>query len=166
MHHEIQCVTIFRNKIVGYESIQELMQIAGDEIFLIDMDAVKRGKPNFSFYQEISKYFDVDVLSLVSRMDDLVDSLVLGCQSVVISPLLSEKKIVDFLEVSQNLIMPYTSLPSSRFFSSHGGSYFLSNSIINYPFELTYYYGPGDPGDKYVGLRGFPLDSGDFALEA
>lgn len=165
MHHEIDCVTLSGGKIDTFGTIQDLMGSAGDEIFLIDMDAIKRGKPSFKFYQEISKYFDVHVLSLVTRMDDLVDSIILGCQSVVVSPNISASTIADFLEVSDNIVMPYSSLPSSREFSKLGGSYFLSNVIINYSFNLTYYYGLGDPGDNYVRLKGFPLQSLGLPLE-
>ncbi len=165
MASEMQCVTISFGEIEKYRSVQELMGLAGDEIFLIDMDAIKRGKPNFKFYQEISKYFDINVLSLISRVDDLVDSLILGCQSVVISPALSPRKISEFLEVSENIVMPYTSLPSTREFSRLGGTYFLSNTLVNYNFNLCYYYGPGDPGEKYVRLKDFPLETSIFSLE-
>lgn len=165
MQRSIQCVTLSGNKIEGFGTIQDLLEIAGDEVFLIDMNAIKKGKPSFDFYQEISKFVDVYVLSLVSKVDDLVDTLILGCEGVVISPRVEGKKLIEFLSISENLIMPYTPLPSSREFSRLGGKYFISNVMVNHNFSLTYYYGPGNPGDNYVRLKDFPLDFQKFALE-
>ncbi len=165
MQRSIQCATLSKDRIENFETIQDLMEIAGDEVFLIDMPAIKKGKPSFGFYQELSKFMDVYVLSLVSRVDDLVDTLILGCESVVISPRIDARKLGEFLEISENLIMPYTSLPSAREFSRLGGKYYLSNTIVSYPFSLAYYYGPGNPGEKYVRLKDFPLDEQYFALE-
>lgn len=165
MQKDIQCATLVGNKIENYASIQDLMEIAGDEVFLIDMNAIKKGKPSYKFYQELTKFMDVYVLSLVSRVDDLLDTLILGCESVVISPRLDSKQIKEFLTISDNLVMPYTSLPSTRDFSRFGGKNFLTNTLVSFPFDIAYYYGPGNPGDKYTHLKDFPLDQQQFALE-
>lgn len=165
MQKDIQCATLVGSRIENYGSIQDLMQIAGDEVFLIDMNAIKKGKPNFKFYQEFTKYFDVYVLSLVNKIDDLLDTLILGCEGVVISPRLDPRMIKEFLAISENLIMPYTSLPSTRDFSRFGGRDFLTNTLVSFPFDNAYYYGPGLPGDKYIRLKDFPLEQQSFALE-
>ncbi len=160
----IFCVTLSGNKLVNFSTIQDLIKVAPDEIMLIDMNAIRKGRPNFSFYQKISRFFTLHVLSLIDRIDDLVDTLIVGSSSVVISPRVNEKKLRDMLEITANIIMPYTSLPSSRFYSDHGGEYFLTNVLIPFKFKLAYYYGPGDPGEKYVKLVEFPLGPFDLAL--
>ena len=150
---EIQCITLSRGRIEKFNTIQELLALELEEIFIIDMDALRKGRPSIKFYSDISKYFQVYALSLCNRLDDLVDSLISGCEGVVISPLISEKLLNDFLEVSENIIMPYTSLPSSRAFSLMGGSYYLCNVTVNYKFKTNFYYGLGDPGvNHYAGI--------------
>lgn len=165
MDRTIQCATLSKNKVKDYNSIEDLLEVAGEEVFLIDMDAIKKGKPSFDFYQELSKFIDVYVLSLVNRVDDLVDTIILGCAGVVISPTLDSRKLREFLDISENVIMPYTSLPTTREFSRLGGKYYLSNTLVSFNFTNTFFYGSGDPGKSYIHLKDFPLEYQNLALE-
>lgn len=127
----------------------------GEEIMVCDYDAIFQGKFNFKLYDRIAKFFELIVVNFPSRMEDLMDSLISGAYSVVLSPDEQPETIRKMLEVSENLILPSRSL-SLSFFLDNGGRYIISDRQLPYNFRKCYIVGPEVSGERYVNVTGFP----------
>lgn len=152
----VKCITLVGHEIQGYGKSKDLLELGGDELFVVDLDGLNSGSYNFKLYYDISKFFEITVMSFPQRAADLVDSIVSGAARVVVSSKLDTRKIADFLTITDELVMNYASMGGCKTFSERGGRYFLSNRMVDLPFERVYLYGSSIDSKGYTILEGFP----------
>ncbi|MGC8608290.1 MAG: hypothetical protein ACP5UV_00270 [Thermoplasmata archaeon] len=156
----MKCIEI-KKDYISVDSAKSL--IKEDEVFVIDMDAFTSGSFNLAEYTYLSNFFDITVMNGSSRVNDLVDSLIAGAMNVVISGEVKEKVLRSFLDLTENIVLPYSDEDSALHFVEMGGKYFLSDSPVPVKANRIYYYGTGDPGGNYVKLDNFPDNIGKQA---
>lgn len=153
----VKCVILDDKQITGYEDAKSLLEfVSGEDLFVIDLDGLNRGAYNLKLYYDLSKFFEITVMSFPERAADLVDSIVSGASRVVISSNLPDRIIRDFLTVTEDLVMNYANMGGCRIFSENGGKYYLSNRIVDLPFEKVFLYGGTIDREGYVVVEGFP----------
>lgn len=154
----MKCLTISHSKILGnLDGVDDLSRLPDEEFFVIDMDALLRSKYNFNIYSTISKYVEFDLMAYPFRENDLVDMIISGASRVVINHTISEEKLKDFMEVSDQLIMHYASQFEARAFMKKGGKYLMGCSQVEVPKGITvFYYGMPGQGEQYIQLEDFP----------
>lgn len=152
----IKCVTLSDHEIQGHGKSKDLLELGGEELFVVDLDGLSSGSYNFRLYYDISKFFEITVMSFPARAADLVDSIVAGASKVVVSSNLEAKKIEDFLTITDELVMNYANQGGCRIFSESGGRYFLSNRVVDLPFDQVYLYGSSIDSKGYTVIEGFP----------
>lgn len=152
----IRCVVLDNKEITGYSSAKELLDLPGEELFVIDLDGLNSSSYNFKLYYDISKFFEITVMSFPDRTPDLVDTIISGASKVVISSTLPERRILDFLAITEDVVMNYGSMKGCRFFSEKGGRFYMSNRTVDLPFEKVYIYGSRLSRKDYIYIEGFP----------
>ncbi len=154
----MKCLTISHSRILGnIDGIDDLSRLPDEEFFVIDMDALLRSKYNFNLYSTISKYVEFDLMAYPFRENDLVDMIISGASRVVVNHTISEEKLKEFMEVSDQLIMHYASQFEARSFMKNGGKYLLGCSQVDIPKGVTiFYYGLSGQGEQYIQLEDFP----------
>ncbi|MEM0158117.1 MAG: hypothetical protein QW812_01220 [Thermoplasmataceae archaeon] len=157
---EINCVVIEGKRISGYANPKDLLTIGGDQILVVDKDAIYHNRLNFKLYGEVSKFFEVVVMNFSRNLNDLIDSLVSGCQRVVISPHSGTSDLQRFLEITDQIIMPASG--DLEAFRGLGGKYGISDGLMPGSFELVYNTGLPLKGDVYCNIKGFPDEINRF----
>ncbi|AKA49512.1 hypothetical protein IX51_10870 [uncultured archaeon] len=153
----VKCVVLDNKEITGFVNAKTLLEFEDEEeLFVIDLDGLNKGAYNLKLYNELSKFFEITVMSFPERTADLVDSIVSGASRVVISSNLPDRVIRDFLTVTEDLVMNYANMSGCRIFSENGGKYYLSNRMVDLPFEKVYLYRGALEKKGYVVLEGFP----------
>ncbi|WP_393970681.1 hypothetical protein OXIME_000908 [Oxyplasma meridianum] len=153
---EINTVSISSRRIEGYSNVKELLKDDSDELFIVDFDAIKEGKYNFKLYTEFAKFFQITVMNFPRRQGDLIDSMISGCENVVLGGHIQDRDISSFIEITENLVM--FDIDKFAIFSSLGGSMFLTRRNIMYPYKKIYTYGIGLGLPREIILRNFPED--------
>ncbi len=151
----IRCLAIQHGELSGLPPGVNLEEMEGEEIMVCDYDAILRGKFNFKIYDRVAKFFEVVAVNFPNRVEDLMDSLISGAYSVVLSPEESPEPIRKMLEVSENLILPSRN-PNVGFFLSNGGKYLIAESEVPYNFQKCYNVGQELKRDRYIDVIGFP----------
>ncbi len=149
----MKCINIKKNYI-SVASAKSL--ISEGEVFVIDIDAYTSGNFNFDKYTYLSNFFEITVMNGSKKLNDIVDTLIAGALHVVVSDDLSEKTLRSFLDLTENIVLPFSDIDNALAFTGMGGKYFLSGIPVPVKAERIYYYGPGDPGGNYVKLENFP----------
>lgn len=153
----VKCIILDGKSILGYADAKSILEVGDfEELFVVDLDGLNRGAYNLKLYGQLSKFFEITVMSFPDRTADLVDSIVSGASRVVVSSTLPVNTIVDFLAVTEDLVMNYAHMGVCRTFSEHGGKYFLSNRVVDLPFERVYIYGGKVDLKGYTWIDGFP----------
>ncbi len=155
MQLSIKCLTIQGSELSGIPPGIGLEEMEGEEIMICDYDAIFRGKFNFKLYDRVAKFFELIVVNFPNRIEDLMDSLISGAYSVVLSPDEAPETLKRMLEVSENIILPYRS-ENLGFFLNNGGKYIISDRQVNVNFRKCYNVGPELSGDAYVNVSDFP----------
>lgn len=161
---EINTVSISSGKIEGYSNVKELLKSDSDELFIVDFDAIKEGKYNFKLYTEFSKFFQITVMNFPKRQGDLIDSMISGCENVVLGGRIRDRDISSFIEITENLVM--FDMDKFAIFSRLGGNMFLTRRNLMYPYKRVYTYGLSLGLPREIILRNFPeerfMESLDF----
>lgn len=152
----IRCITLENHEILGFNSAKDLLEMGGEELFVIDLDGLNNSSYNFKLYYDISKFFEIVVMSFPSRAADLVDSIVSGASKVVVSSNLEPRRISDFMTITEDLVMNYANMRGCRIFSEKGGKYYLSGRMVDLPFETVYIYGSRMDVKGYTVIDNFP----------
>ncbi len=153
----VKCIILDNKSITGFAEAKDILEIGDiEELFVIDLDGLNRGAYNLKLYNQLSKFFEITVMNFPERTADLVDSIVSGASRTVISSKLPQRSILDFLSVTEDLVMNYANMGGCRIFSENGGKYFLSNRVVDLPFDKVYLYGGKVDIEGYVWLDGFP----------
>ena len=153
---EINTVSVSSRRIEGYSNVKELLKDDSDELFIVDFDAIKEGKYNFKLYTEFSKFFQITVMNFPRRQGDLIDSMISGCENVVLGGRIRDSDISSFIEITENLVM--FDMDKFAIFSSLGGNMFLTRRNVMYPYKKIYTYGPSLGLPREIILRNFPED--------
>lgn len=153
----IRCLLIEDGELKGLPPDTPLETLPGEEIMACDYDAIRRGRFNFKLYGQISKFFELIVVSFPARVEDLMDSLIAGAFRVVVDPQADPNVIARMLEVSDGVVMPASSL-NRDFFMERGGHYLISDREVFIGFDLCYNVGHELSSKKYVNVAGFPED--------
>ncbi|BAB59645.1 TVG0491515 [Thermoplasma volcanium GSS1] len=124
-------------------------------IMVLDMDAIQHHTLNVSEYTYLSHFFSIVVVNLARKLNDLIDSIMAGSSMVVISPWVKERVLRDFLDVSENVVMPYVNVALLHVYQDMGGQYYLVEYPIDKPFKTAFYLGV-PPDDTYTQVDGFP----------
>ncbi len=151
----IRCLEIQNGELSGLPPGINLEEMEGEEIMVCDLDAIFRGKLNLRLYDRVAKFFEVVVVNFPNRVEDLMDSLISGAYSVVLSPEVSPNTIRKMLEVSENIILPSKN-QNVGFFLSNGGKYLIAEREVPYNFQKCYNVGHELRGDRYIDVLGFP----------
>ncbi len=142
----------------GRSDAEAVRSILGsDQVFVIDYDAIDHHVINTAEYTYLSHMFDIVVLNMSERINDVIDTIMAGALLVVIDPGVPGKRLREFFEVTENIVMPYTDNESCRTFSDLGGQYFFTDREVQYPFRSAYTTAE-IPGDKYIKVMDFPND--------
>lgn len=152
----LKCIVLEHRQITGYRNAKDMIELDTDELFIIDLDGLTRGAYNLRLYTDISKFFEITVMSFPQRTADLVDSIISGASKVVVSSTLSERTIKDFLGITEDLVMNYGKMDTCRTFSMNDGVYYLSNRMVDLPYRKVYFYGQEIDKEGYVTIHGFP----------
>lgn len=152
----VRCIILRNRRILSYHSAKDLLEMGLDELFVIDMDALDHGSYNFKLYYDLSKFFEITVMNFPRRTADVVDSIISGASRLVISSTMKEKSVIDYLTITEDLVMNYGDMKGCRTFSEHGGRYYLSNRIVDLPFKRVFIYGQEVDREGYVFIEGFP----------
>lgn len=152
----LKCVILENHEITGYADAKDLLELGGEELFVIDLDGLNRGSYNFKLYNDISKFFETTIMSFPVRAADLVDCIVAGASRVVVSSNLDDTRIRDFIGITDELVMNYANMKGCRVFSDSGGMFYLSNRTVDLPFERVFLYGGKIDAKGYTNLEGFP----------
>ena len=154
----MQCVTIRNSQIASNLSLQKLLLSGIEELFVIDHDAIFKNRMNFHTYQELSKYFEIVVMSLPLRVEDLMDSFIAGAGKVVIAGRSGAYLVENHLKMSESEVLCYQDPSIARSFYGAGGREFLSDRALDFPGSLIYSYSKVLSGDRIVQLVDFPRD--------
>ncbi|KAA8922071.1 hypothetical protein [Thermoplasma sp.] len=144
------------------ETVRSLL--GADQVFVVDYDAIHRHVINTAEYTYLSHMFDIIVLNLSERLNDVIDTIMAGAAIVVIDPSVQERRLREFFDVTENIAMPYGDDGRCEEFSQLGGQYFITDREIKYPFRSA--YSTVDiPGEKYIRVLDFPQDVSDMIFE-
>ncbi len=138
---QMECITIQQGEIRDNRTLDDLLKSGIEELFVVDLDSIRRGTPNLKLYASLSKYFELVVMNYPYRVSDLIDSFVSGASRVVLSNDVSDRLIREYLSVSDQLVMKYSNGNACRAFSLLGGNMFLSNIEVNLVYSTLYAYG-------------------------
>lgn len=154
----MQCITIKNGQIASNLSLQKLLVSGVEDLFVIDHDAIFKNKFNFHSYQELSKYFEIVVMALPLRVEDLMDAFIAGAGKVVVSGRSKFDLIESFLKISENVVLCYQDPAVASAYFSAGGREFLSDREINYPDSLVYTFSRLLSDKNYIQLVDFPRE--------
>lgn len=154
----MQCVTIRNFQIASNLSLQKLLMSGIEELFVIDLDAIFKNKFNFHTYQDLSKYFEIVVMSLPLRVEDLMDSFIAGADKVVVSGRSDLNLLDSFMKMSDNLVLCYQDPAVANAFYQGGGREFLTDRQLNFSGSMIYSFSRLQGGDSYIQLVDFPRE--------
>ncbi|CAC12427.1 hypothetical protein [Thermoplasma acidophilum] len=144
------------------ETVRSLL--GQDQVLVVDYDAIHHHVINTAEYTYLSHMFDIIVLNLSGKLNDIIDTIMAGAAMVVIDPSVQEKRLREFFDITENIAMPYRGDGHSEAFSQLGGQYFVTDREIGYPFKLA--YSTTDiSGDRYIRVLDFPQDISDMIFE-
>jgi hypothetical protein len=148
---------VYVEKKEGNIDRKKLLETGSEQLFLIDMDGIRRGRMNYQTYTEYAKYFELIVMNYPTRLNEFIDTLISGATSVVIPSDLKDSIISDFLDYSGETVLVNTDPEKSASFSEMGGNLFLSEWEVRFPHRTVYYYGNQDLAG-YVRIADFPYE--------
>ncbi|MHB8361913.1 MAG: hypothetical protein ACYDAO_09700 [Thermoplasmataceae archaeon] len=154
----MKCLVISHSKILGdIYGVDDLSRLPDEEFFVIDMDSLLRGKPNFQIYSIISRYVEFNLMSYPFKETDLVDMIISGASRVVVNHTISDEKLKTFMDISDQIIMHYNSSFEALAFMKKGGNFLLGCTPLSEGTQnKIFYYGMSLPGSNYIPLEGFP----------
>jgi len=82
----IPLITIEKRKIIqkSFSSFKTNTKKGENKIYILDLDGIKKNRPNLCTYQKLSKYYDIWADSAPKELGDVVDSFMSGVTSIVI----------------------------------------------------------------------------------
>ena len=154
----IECVEIKNSTVVSRNNMQSMLSAGIEDLFVIDFDAIFRNKFNFKIYQDISKYFEITVMSLPLRIEDIMDSFVSGASEIVIPGRIDPNALEDYMRTSDNLVMYYQNPVVAKAFYVLGGRSFFSDRELDFPDIRVYSYSRILVKKGYIRLMDFPRE--------
>jgi hypothetical protein len=160
----IECVEIKNSTVVSRNNMQSMLSAGIEDLFVIDFDAIFRNKFNFKIYQDISKYFEITVMSLPLRIEDIMDSFISGASEIVIPGRIDPNALEDYMRTSENLVMYYQNPVVAKAFYVLGGRSFFSDRELDFPDIRVYSYSRILVKKGYIRLMNFPREDLDSIL--
>jgi hypothetical protein len=81
----IPLIHLKKRRILGKEiSLKDLLNRIKDIVYILDMDGIEKNKPNFDFYQKLSRYRKIWVDCGPRYLGDVVDAVMAGAVNVTI----------------------------------------------------------------------------------
>jgi hypothetical protein len=156
--NSIECVEIRNSTIVSRNNMQSMLSAGIEELFVVDLDAIFRNKFNFRVYQDISKFFEITVMSLPLRIEDIMDSFVSGASEIVIPGRIDPKLLQDYVRTSDNLVMYYQNPLVAKAFYALGGRSFFTDRELDFSGIKVYSYSKILDKKGYIRLMDFPRE--------
>jgi hypothetical protein len=154
----ILCVEIKNSTIVSRNNMQSMLSAGVEDLFVIDLDAIFRNRFNFKIYQEMSKYFEITVMSLPLRIEDIMDSFISGASEIVIPGRINPNALEDYMKTSENLVMYYQNPVVAKAFYVMGGRSFFTDRDLDFQNISVYSYSKIVAKKGYIRLQDFPRD--------
>ena len=141
---------------IDNDEVQKLIREESDVLFLVDRNGILRGKMSTKAYSELSKFFELHVMSYPRSPGQLEDVLISGAASVVIPPDLPYGLMEEMSWLTENIILPFSSKAKALEFERLGGSRYLARADIQARHSALYYVGSTSPDGNSIVLAGFP----------
>jgi hypothetical protein len=154
----IECVEIRNSTVISRNNMQSMLSAGVEDLFVIDFDAIFKNRFNFKVYQDISKYFEITVMSLPLRIEDIMDSFVSGASEIVIPGRIDPNDLEDYVRTSDNLVMFYQNPVVAKAFYVLGGRSFLTDRELDFPNIKVYSYSKILTSKGYIRLMDFPRE--------
>ncbi len=154
---EIPCITVEKGNIVSGGTLQSLLTAGIEDVFVVDLDALRRNKLNFRIYESLSKYFELVVMNFPSRLSDFIDSFIYGANLVVVPDYVPIKLLHEFLDYSPNVVMNFGRNEAVAEYIKLGGRNFVSRVPVNIENVTIYYIGSGELPSS-IKVKEFPMD--------
>ncbi|MGP6219795.1 hypothetical protein [Caldiplasma sukawensis] len=158
----MNCLLIKDDHVFGVKGGTALASYPDDEAFVIDYDAITRGKFNFKIYGKIAKFIEMTLLAFPYTERDLVDIFVSGASRVVINHTLDEGTVRRFLDSSDEIVMNCNSRFIASQFRNLGGEMYLSCRVYDVPGIYFYYGTQPEKFSNVIPLENFPEDLKDL----
>jgi len=125
----IPLITLQRGKII--EDISEKLD-EFKKIYVLDLDGIEKGKPNFDIYQKLSSSVDLWVDNGPRNIGDVVDTFMAGATDITIRRnLCPNLKISDIRDVSDNKI--YANIDFEKLNASDNDVFFYDvDGFVNF----------------------------------
>ena len=163
MSKAMDCYYLYTST-VNNDEVQRLVRNGSDSLFLVDRMGILRGKMSTRAYVELSKFFELHVMSYPRSLGQLEDALISGAASVVVPPDIPFEVMEEMTWLTENIILPFTGQAKALEFEKVGGTRYLARSTIPVRYESLYYVGQNPPGDNAIVLSGFPEEMNNATI--
>ncbi len=160
----MQCITIRNSVVVSKNNMQVMLRDGVEELFIVDFDAIFRNRFNFKIYQDVSMYFEITVMSLPLRIEDIMDSFISGASRIVIPGRLEATALEDYMKTSESLVMLFQNPVVANAFYALGGRAFLTDRELGFPQATIYSFSRILRKPGYIELIDFPRDELETVL--
>ncbi len=154
----IPCVTIKDSQAISRSNMQQMLLSGVENVFVVDIDAINKNRFNFKIYQELSKYFEITVMSLPLRVEDLMDSYISGASEIVIPGRISQKLLEEYMRTSESLVLLYQDPYVAQAYYLLGGRTFVSDRQLDFNNARIYSFSKILKGPGYITLTDFPAE--------
>lgn len=103
------------------------------KIYILDLDGIKKNKPNLSIYQNISNSYDLWVDYGPRTIDDIVDGFFTGITAITIRKKLCPKlNASEIREITENKFYSNIEFEKNRFYNINDTIFNESDGLVNF----------------------------------
>lgn len=119
-------------KPVTIEKIQKKIK-SESKIYILDVDGIKKGKPNLGIYQNLSNSYDLWVDYGPRTLGDIVDGFFTGITTITIRKKLCPRlNVSDIREISENEFYTNIEFEKNRFYNLNDAFFNESDGLVNF----------------------------------
>jgi hypothetical protein len=129
---EIPAILIYKKKIKGFGSVEELISSTSSKtLYLYDYDSFLGKEFNFKYYSDLGDIYKLWVEANLKKIRDLVDILVAGGEIVVLDPKSKfYRKNDDILKYTDQVAIRLDDSVNLKKYKSFGGKYVIYNKDL------------------------------------
>ena len=122
--------TIRKKKIDGMKIGEFVERCEEEKLYLLDIDAHLGREMNFKVYNSLSGIFDMWIDATPRRVEDIMDTIIVGAQYAIINDIYFMESLKDVLELTDSVILKSYSLERINNFLALGGRRVMTSTAI------------------------------------
>jgi len=122
--------TIRKKKIDGMKIGEFIERCDEEKLYLLDIDAHLGREMNFKVYNSLSGIFDMWIDAAPRRVEDIMDTIIVGAQYAIINDIYFMESLKDVLELTDSVILKSYSPERINNFLALGGRRVMTSTAI------------------------------------